>query len=405
MDEQQRGGRRRKGRLQPLITSFAGAAAGGLAVLYLSPFFSVHEEASAANQEKAAITKSREATGPELKVQQTAAGSGSMVRAISKVNEAVVGIVNVQQQTAGLYQSVDGEQPNEQEVGTGSGVVFKKSGNEAFIITNNHVVEGADKVEVVLKDGKRTAAKIVGKDPLTDLAVLKTDSSMISQAASFGESAKLQLGEQVAAIGNPLGLELASSVTQGIVSGKDRAIPVSTSEGQWELNVIQTDAAINPGNSGGALINSSGQVIGINSMKISESGVEGLGFAIPSEDVIPVIEDLLREGKVTRPYLGISLKDVSEVPTGALQSQLGLPAEVTEGAIIAAVEPASSADSAGLQAKDVIESVNGTKISSTNEFRKYLYSEAKVGEKIKIGIYRNGQKMTIHLQLSEKTNS
>ncbi|OCA92311.1 S1C family serine protease [Pseudobacillus wudalianchiensis] len=394
--------RQKKGRLQPLFTSFTGAIVGGATVLYLSPFLGANGELPTMDKGNAAVMQNNKADQSGLNVQQTAAAPNSMVNAISKINEAVVGVVNLQKQQTGFFQFDDPAQGGEQEAGTGSGVVFKKSGNHAFIVTNNHVVEGADKVEIALKNGKRAAAEIVGTDPLTDLAVLKTDSSIVTEVAAFGQSSKLQLGEQVAAIGNPLGLDLASSVTQGIVSGKDRTIPVSTSEGQWDLNVIQTDAAINPGNSGGALINSAGQVVGINSMKISESGIEGLGFAIPSEDVMPIMKDLLEDGKVKRPYLGVSLQDVGELPDTVLQSQLGLPANVKEGVVIAAVETASPAVSAGLQAKDVIQSVNGTKVSNTSEFRKYLYSKAEIGEKVEIGLYRNGKQMSVTLKLSEK---
>ncbi|KMY55002.1 peptidase S1 [Bacillus sp. FJAT-27231] len=394
--------RQKKGRLQPLFTSFTGAIVGGATVLYLSPFLGANGELPTMDKGSAAVMQNNKADQSGLNVQQTAATPNSMVNAISKINEAVVGVVNLQKQQTGFFQFDDPAQGDEQEAGTGSGVVFKKSGNHAFIVTNNHVVEGADKVEIALKNGKRAAAEIVGTDPLTDLAILKTDSSIVTEVAAFGQSSKLQLGEQVAAIGNPLGLDLASSVTQGIVSGKDRTIPVSTSEGQWDLTVIQTDAAINPGNSGGALINSAGQVVGINSMKISESGIEGLGFAIPSEDVMPIIKDLLKDGKVKRPYLGVSLQDVSELPDTVLQSQLGLPANVKEGVVIAAVETASPAVSAGLQAKDVIQSVNGTKVSNTSEFRKYLYSKAEIGEKVEIGLYRNGKQMSVTLKLSEK---
>ncbi|MEK4028537.1 MULTISPECIES: trypsin-like peptidase domain-containing protein [Bacillaceae] len=393
---------KRKGILQPLMTSFTGAIAGGVAVLYLSPILGVNGEVPAVDKEKAAVVENDQAAGSDLNIQPTAASSTSLVSAIDTINEAVVGVVNLQQQSASFFQENGNIGENEQEAGTGSGVVFKKSGANAFIVTNNHVVEGADKVEIVLNNGKKATAEIVGTDPLTDLAVLKTDSSIITKVASFGESSKLKLGEQVAAIGNPLGLDLASSVTQGIVSGKDRTIPVSTSEGQWDLNVIQTDAAINPGNSGGALINSSGQVVGINSMKIAESGVEGLGFAIPSEDVVPIIDHLLKDGKVKRPYLGVSLQDVGDLPATVLQSQLDLPADVKEGIVIAAIETSSPAAAAGLQAKDVIQSVNGTKVSDTSDFRKYLYSKAEVGEKIKVGLYRNGQQMSITLKLNEK---
>ena len=190
-------------------------------------------------------------------------------------------------------------------------------------------------------------------------------------------------------------------MTEGIVSGK-RTISVSTSAGEWELNVIQTDAAINPGNSGGALINSAGQVVGINSLKISQEGVEGLGFAIPSQDVKPIIEQLMQYGKVKRPYLGVGLQDLSEIPAQVRFEQLGLPENVTKGVVITAVEPSSPASRAGLQAKDVIVAINGTNIDSVSALRKYLYTKTKIGESIQLQILRNGKSMTVSLQLSER---
>ena len=189
-------------------------------------------------------------------------------------------------------------------------------------MTNNHVIEGAEKLEVSLESGEKTTAELVGKDALSDLAVLTIDAKYADTSLEFGDSDKLRAGDAVVAIGNPLGLDFSGTVTQGIVSAVNRSINVNTSAGEWEMNVIQTDAAINPGNSGGALLNTAGQVIGINSLKISESGVEGLGFAIPSNEVIPLIEEMTANGQVERPYIGIGLADLDQVPRIYLQ---GLP--------------------------------------------------------------------------------
>lgn len=160
----------------------------------------------------------------------------------------------------------------------------------------------------------KTRAELIGADALTDLAVLRIDSKYAPSTLEFGDSNSIRPGDQVLAIGNPLGLDLSRTVTQGIVSAVNRKITVSTSAGEWDLNVIQTDAAINPGNSGGALINTQGQVIGINSLKISESGVEGLGFAIPSNDVVPIVNEIIEKGHVERPYIGVSLASLDEIP-------------------------------------------------------------------------------------------
>ncbi|BBP88691.1 hypothetical protein BsIDN1_23090 [Bacillus safensis] len=164
-------------------------------------------------------------------------------------------------------------------------MIFKKSGNKAYVLTNNHVIEGANKLTVSLHDGKTIEGKLVGADPLTDLAVVEISSSHVTKVAALGNSSSLRAGETVIAIGNPLGEDLSRTVTQGIVSGVDRTVSMNTSAGESSINVIQTDAAINPGNSGGPLLTTDGKVVGITSMKISETGVEGIGFALPINDV------------------------------------------------------------------------------------------------------------------------
>lgn len=238
---------------------------------------------------------------------------------------------------------------------------------------------------------------MVGTDALTDLAVLKIDAKYVTATADFGDSSTLRPGDQVYAIGNPLGLNLSRTVTQGIVSAIDRSISVTTSAGNWDTNVIQTDAAINPGNSGGALINPQGQVIGINSLKIAESGVEGLGFAIPSNDLIPIVNQLIKSGKIDRPYLGVGLADLDQVPQMYWQN---MPENMKKGVLVMNIDPKSAAAQAGFQPKDVIVSMNGTEIANSAELRKYLYSKVKAGDTIKFEVYRDGKKMTLTAKLS-----
>ena len=297
---------------------------------------------------------------------------------------------------------VDHAIPNNQnsepvESGTGSGVIWKKENGKAYIITNNHVIEGATKVEISLYNGKKTTAKVVGADALTDLAVLTIDDSYVSQTLTFGDSDSIRPGDSALAIGNPLGLDFSRSVTQGIVSATNRSMTVDTSDGTWELNVIQTDAAINPGNSGGALINSSGEVIGINSMKISESGVEGLGFAIPSNDVIPIVNELIKNGKITRPYLGVSLTNVSEIPQYYLQN---IPKAAQSGVMVTSIDNSSAAAKAGFQQQDIIVSVDGVNVSSGAELRKQLYSK-EIGDKVSFTVYRGTSKKTLTATLQK----
>lgn len=329
-----------------------------------------------------------------VKKLSTSTNTTSMADIVENASKAIVGVVNYQKETSqNLFDLPFSPQSSQNgqtvEKGTGSGVIWKKENGEAYIITNNHVIEGATKVEISLYDGKKTTAKVVGADALTDLAVLTIDESYASEVLAFGDSASIRPGDSVLAIGNPLGLDFSRSVTQGIVSATNRSMPVDTSDGEWELNVIQTDAAINPGNSGGALININGEVIGINSLKISESGVEGLGFAIPSNDVIPIAKELIKNGKIIRPHLGVSLANVAEMPEYYLQA---VPKAARSGVMITGVEQKSAAAKAGFQQQDIIVDVDGVKVSSAAELRKQLYSKNKVGDKVSFTVYRGTTK-------------
>lgn len=323
---------------------------------------------------------------------KTSSATGSLADIVENASKAIVGIVNMQNQT----HYFSGNSQNVQS-GSGSGVIFQKNSDSAYIVTNNHVIEGANEIEVSLYNGEKTTAELVGADALTDLAVLKIDSKYVTSVIEFGDSSVLRPGDQVLAIGNPLGLDLSRTVTQGIVSAIDRSISVETSAGEWELNVIQTDAAINPGNSGGALINTQGQVIGINSLKISDSGVEGLGFAIPSNDLLPIVDEIIKNGKIERPYIGVSLVSLEEVPRAYLQD---LPNSVEAGAFVTYIDSDSAAAKAGIQEEDVIVSINGEEIKASGDLRKYLYSKSKVGDQVTLELYRDGKLLSVKLNLT-----
>ncbi|TGB02698.1 S1C family serine protease [Halobacillus salinus] len=314
----------------------------------------------------------------------------AVTQAIDEASKAVVGISNIQ---------------GSQKAGTGSGVIYKEDGDQAFIATNHHVVEGSSSLEVILSDGTTVDAELLGSDPLTDLAVLKIDSEHVEKVADLANADNVEVGQTAIAIGNPLGMEFAGSATKGIVSGLNRNIPVDINGDQqpdWQTEVIQTDAAINPGNSGGALINLQGEVIGINSMKIAKEEVEGIGFSIPMNVAKPVIEDLETKGEVERPYMGVSLQDVNQVPRAALEQQLNLPADVTHGVIVRGVEQGSSAAKAGLEKYDVITEINGEKVETLMELRQYLYNKTEKGDSIELTVYRNGQPTTTELTLSSQ---
>jgi serine protease Do len=325
-------------------------------------------------------------------VQQTANKTvNSLSDMVESASSAIVGIVTYQTPGNRFVQNAEAVQR-----GSGSGVVYKIDGDKAYIVTNNHVIEGAERLEVSLESGEKTAAELVGKDALSDLAVLTIDAKHADAVLEFGDSDKLRAGDEVVAIGNPLGLDFSGTVTQGIVSAVNRSINVNTSAGEWEMNVIQTDAAINPGNSGGALLDTTGQVIGINSLKIAENGVEGLGFAIPSNEVIPLIEEMEAHGKIERPYIGIGLANLNQVPSSYLE---GLPLDVKGGVMIASIDPKSAAAKAGLQTEDIITAINEKTINNATELRKFLYTELNVGDTATFTIYRGADMKKIEVSL------
>ena len=321
--------------------------------------------------------------------------------AVEKASEAVVGITNIQEVTSNGFWS----QPSTstQEAGSGSGVVYKIEGDKAFIVTNNHVIEGAKQLEVTMVDGTKEEAQLVGRDMWTDLAVISISSKNVKTVATFGNSDVLKQGETVIAIGNPLGLEFYGSVTTGVVSGKDRSVPVDLNgDGteDWQQEVLQTDAAINPGNSGGALVNLAGELVGINSMKIAESSVEGLGFSIPINSAIPIIEELEQNGEMKRPTMGISLVDLTDVPAFYQQQTLKLPEEVTTGVVITDVMGNSPAAKAGVKQYDVIVEMDGEKIETAIDLRKHLYNEKKTGDELTMKVYRQGKLVELSLKLT-----
>ncbi|MBM7585109.1 serine protease Do [Bacillus pakistanensis] len=321
-----------------------------------------------------------------------------ITKAVDKAGDAVVGITNIQSQS--FWEQ------NGQEAGTGSGVIYKKENGKAYVVTNYHVIEGADQLEVTLSDGTKIPAEIKGGDIWTDLAVLEMDGKNVKSVAEFGNSDQLKAGEPVIAIGNPLGLSFSGSVTKGIISGVERTIPVDFDQDgreDWQAEVIQTDAAINPGNSGGALINISGQVIGINSMKIAQEAVEGIGLAIPINYAQPIIKDLEKYGEVKRPAMGVTLQDVNQITSYHQEQTLKLPKDVKEGVMIREVVPNSPAAQAGLQELDVIVELDGEKVADIIELRKHLYNKKSVGDQMKVKFYRNGELQETTMKLTDES--
>lgn len=317
-----------------------------------------------------------------------------IITAGDKVRPAVVSIVS--------HREIDGSRI--EDAALGSGVIFKIEGDTAYIMTNHHVVDSGDNLEAVTVDGVSKEAKLIGKDRISDIAVLSIDSKGINTTVEIGDSKQIRRGETVLAIGNPLGL--GGTMTSGIVSYTNRMIPVSINQDgvyDWEQNVIQTDAAINEGNSGGALINMQGELIGINTMKIADMGVEGLGFAIPTEDVMKIVTDLMEDGKVSRPFLGVYTIDLSSsyAPLDEDQrKELKLPDSVEEGALV--LESSGPAGEAGLKLNDVIVKFDGEPIDSTMDVRKYLYDKKKIGDEMVISYYRDGKLKEATVKLTDK---
>lgn len=335
-------------------------------------------------------------------------------KAVKVIQNAVVSVVNYQKNDS-LNSAMDifsqGDSSTKENDGLsiyseGSGVIYKKDGDSAYLVTNNHVIDKAERIEIILADGSKVVGKLIGADTYSDLAVVKISSDKIKTVAQFADSSKINIGEVAIAIGSPLGTEYANSVTEGIVSSLSRTVTLKNEEGQTvSTNAIQTDAAINPGNSGGPLINIEGQIIGINSSKISQSkssgnAVEGMGFAIPANDVIKIINQLESKGEVVRPALGISMVNLSDLSTNALD-QLKVPKNVTSGIVVAKVVDKMPA-SGKLEQYDIITEIDGEEVSSTSDLQSILYGH-DINDTVKVTFYRGNDKKSTTIELTKTT--
>ena len=390
-----------------------GIAYGGLSAANLNSNTSSSTASSSSSNtgETGSVTTSSSGT---TKVNKSTTTSGTMTSAYKKVQNAVVSVLNYKytsssSSSSDIYSlfgygdsdsSSSGSSSSKKSLtlySEGSGVIYTTANGKGYIVTNNHVISGAAKVKVILASGKTISAKVVGKDSTSDLAVLSIDSKYVTQTASFGDSSSLQSGQTVIAIGSPEGSEYASTVTQGIISSPSRTITYNSNQ----MTVIQTDAAINSGNSGGALVNSNGQVIGINSMKLSSSSsgdsVEGMGFAIPSNEVVTIVNQLVKKGKITRPQLGIKVAAIAEL-NSYYKKQLGISTSLKKGLYVASVTSGSAAASAGIKKGDVITAADGKTVNDVATLHSILYSH-NVGDKVKITVNRNGKAMTFTVTL------
>ena len=327
----------------------------------------------------------------------------STSEAVDKVKNAVVSVITYSDSSnQGLFEKEDNS--DSQISSEGSGVIYKKEGKYAYLVTNTHVINGAKNVDILLADGNKVPGEVVGSDVYSDIAVVRISADKAMAVAEFGDSDQLTVGETAIAIGSPLGTDYANSVTQGIISSQGRNVKLKADNGQnISTRALQTDAAINPGNSGGPLINIQGQVIGITSSKISNNGqtsVEGMGFAIPANDVVNIIKQLEEKGKVVRPALGIQMLDLSNLSTSDL-SQLKLPEKISGGVLVrSTLENMPASDK--LQRYDVITKIDDTTIESTADLQSALYSH-QINDMIKVTFYRDGKQQTTSIKLTKST--
>lgn len=285
-------------------------------------------------------------------------------------------------------------------VSTGTGFMYDQDEEFGYIMTNHHVIEDAGDIKITYSDDSEGTASVVGSDQYADIAVLRVPKSDVKSVATIGNSTDMKVGDTVFTIGSPMGIDFRGTVTRGILSGKDRlvSVNVNSSQADWIMNVMQTDAAINPGNSGGPLCNANGEVIGINSLKIVKDTIEGIGFSIPIEDAISYANSLREKGSISRPYIGVSMLNASSTMQLAYVG-VRLDKEIEEGVVVVEIESGSPGDKAGLERGDVIVKVGENWVSDIAEFRYRLYSYSP-DETIVLTILRNGKEETVNVKLS-----
>ena len=292
---------------------------------------------------------------------------------------------------------------NGKAISTGSGFIYKKAGKLAYIMTNNHVIDGSDSVKVEFNNSdKKIDAKVIGGDKFADIAILTIENSDEYEIVEIGNTEDLKLGDTIFTIGTPMGVSYKGTVTKGILSGKDRMVDVSvttTTGSDYYMKVLQIDDAVNPGNSGGPLCDVSGKVIGVISLKIVEDTVEGMGFAIPIEDALKYANIIETGGEITRPYIGISMVDLSD-EYYLWQNRISIPEDVDAGIAVITVESGSPADKAGLKKGDIIVKINDDDTGSLAEFRYELYKH-EPGEKVTVSFYRNSKLQTATITLGK----
>lgn len=286
---------------------------------------------------------------------------------------------------------------------TGTGFVYKVDDNYGYILTNNHVVEGGDKITVVMTNDEEVEGTVLGGDSYLDLAVIRIARNKVTLVANIGSSENMKLGDTVFTVGSPMGYEYRGSVTSGVLSGKDRMVPVSvsSSNNDWVVRVLQIDASINPGNSGGPLLNANGEVIGICSMKLVDDDIEGMGFAIPIEYAMNHVDTLEKGKKVEWPMLGIEMANVTDTMT-LYRSQIMLDESIKEGVVVISAVDGSGAAKAGLKKGDVITKFGGKKVKDYAYLRYELY-QYSAGDTVEVTYLRDEKEKTVKVTLGKST--
>ena len=324
-------------------------------------------------------------SGSLVKKNVTITSNDSINESIDKVYDSVVVVNNYQ---------------GGRLAGYGSGFVYKKEGKYGYILTNNHVVDGASEIKLTLSSGEEVDAKVLGTDEYMDLAVLRMDGDKVLQVAEIGDSTEAKIGDTVFTVGTPVSTEYAGTVTKGIISGENREITVSNNGSSYMMEAIQIDASINPGNSGGPLVNINGEVIGINSVKLVESSIEGMGFAIPIEVAMSQIDSLEKGEAIERPVIGVALYDLDSLPLLGY-SDLRIDDSIKSGVIVDSVEEGSDADKAGLERNDIITEIDGTTVKNSAHL-KYLLYKHNIGDTVKLTIVRGGNEKELTLKLTQR---
>lgn len=367
-----------RGKLITLTTVLIAFLLGSSAMYYYEEVYSGNTKTSTTNQ--TTYTTGVIKCSDDIKIDET-----GISLAVGKIYDATVTIQNYQ---------------NNKLSSSGSGFVYKKDDNYAYIMTNHHVIEDADKVIITLSNDDQIEGTVTGSDEYLDLAVVKVESKNITQVATLGNSENTSLGDTVFTVGSPVGYEYRGTVTRGTLSGKNRMVEVSiASTNDFVMNVLQIDAAINPGNSGGPLVNINGEVIGINSLKLVEDEIEGMGFAIPIEYAMNYVDDLEKGNKIERPLIGITMLNVSDTYR-LYQNGIRVDNDIDSGVAVVSVVKDSGASKAGLKKGDIIIKINNSNVSNA-AYLKYELYKCNVGDTIGLTYIRNGKVYDTELTLTK----